>query len=180
MGYMPIKMLWIPCVVEPIPQSIREHTVRLKRAVAIFAVLLLGPVAHGGAWDTGPFDNDDALDWVWELEESTDLSVVKAALEAVSKSGSYIEAPTASAALAAAEVVAALKGNPHAQLPEEVTAWADARSLGGNEDLVALAIEVVERVQDSSDSELAQLWSDSEELRDSWAAGLADLEKRLQ
>lgn len=29
-----------------------------------------------GAWGHGPFDNDDAGDWVWELEESEDFSVV--------------------------------------------------------------------------------------------------------
>ena len=153
---------------------------RIVSAVAFFAVLLHCPVAHGGAWDTGPFDNDDALDWVWELEESSDLAVVKSALQAVVKSSSYIEAPTASAAIAAAEVVAALKGQPHDKLPEEVTSWADTRSLDGNEELVALARQVVERVQDPGSSELAQLWSDSDELRDSWLASLTELRQRLQ
>ena len=148
--------------------------------VPFCAALFISLSAFGGAWDVGPFDNDDALDWVWELKESTDLSVVEAALKSVTESSSYIEAPTATSAIAAAEVVAALKGKPHAQLPEEVASWVKAHSLDGKEQLVELALQVTTRVQDSRDSELAQLWSDSEELREAWVSGLSDLKQRLQ
>lgn len=150
------------------------------KVATFFAFLLFSLNALGGAWDVGPFDNDDALDWVYELEASTDLSIVKAALEAVIESSSYIEAPTASAAIAAAEVVAALNGKPHSQLPDNVTSWVKEHNLKGNEALIELAIQVIARVQDPSDSELAQLWSDSEELKDTWLTGLSELKRRLQ
>lgn len=153
---------------------------KLNRAAPFFVFLFFNLNAFGGAWDVGPFDNDDAADWVWELEESSDLSVVKAALKAVAKLNSYIEAPTGSTAIAAAEVVAALNGQPHAQLPDEVAAWVETQSLHGDEKLVKLALQAIARVQDLGDSELAQLWSDSEELQDSWVSELSDLKRRLQ
>lgn len=152
---------------------------KIRQLSSVFLLLIASLHVHAGAWDTGPFDNDDALDWAWALESSTDLSVVKRALESVGESGSYIQAPTASEAIAAAEVVAALKGKPHALLPENVLAWVEEHSLDGNEALVELSIQVIARVQDSDESELAQLWSDSQFLKE-WQTGLSDLKKRLQ
>lgn len=147
---------------------------------SFFAFLFLTLNVYAGAWDVGPFDNDDALDWTWELEESNDLTVIETALKSVTESSSYIEAPTASSAIAAAEVIAALNGKPHPQLPENVVSWVKTHNLDGNEVLIELALQVAARVQDPGDSELAQLWSDSEELHGSWKSGLSDLKQRLQ
>ena len=36
-----------------------------------------------GAWDFGPFDNDDAGDWLYDLEKSSDTSVIAEALRKV-------------------------------------------------------------------------------------------------
>lgn len=61
----------------------------------------------------GILDNDTACDWVDELEESDDLSVVEAALEKVLSAGlEYIEAPDAEEALAAVDVIVRLQGKP--------------------------------------------------------------------
>ena len=147
--------------------------------VSIF-LLLCSSLALSGGWDVGPFDNDDALDWVWELSESNDISVVEEALQnAISTSG-YLEAPTGSVALAAAEVVAALKGQPRAQLPDEVTTWVASHQLEVDDQLVKAARQAIAHVKNSQSSELAQLWSDSEELLNQWHKDLADLERRLQ
>lgn len=137
-------------------------------------------LALAGGWDVGPFDNDDALDWVWELSESEDLSVVEEALQAATRSSGYLEAPTGSVALAAAEVVAALKGKPRALLPEEVNEWVTSHALEVDERLVQAARQAIVLVRNGESSELAQLWSDSEELLDQWRKDLADLEMRLQ
>lgn len=112
---------------------------RLKKPGLVLAIFFLASNAGAGAWDAGPFDNDDALDWVWELESSVDLSAVEAALKAAANGGSYLEAPTGSAAIAAAEVVAALLGNPHPQLPDEIRSWVNDRSLAKDDKLVELA-----------------------------------------
>ena len=87
------------------------------RIILAICTLTWAGFATAGAWDTGPFDNDDALDWVWELSESNDLAVIEATLESAANSSGYLEAPTASMAIAAAEVVAALRGNPGQDCP---------------------------------------------------------------
>ena len=137
-------------------------------------------LALAGGWDVGPFDNDDALDWVWELSESSDLSVVEEALQSAISTSGYLEAPTGSIAVAAAEVVAALKGKPRAQLPDEVTSWVASHQLEVDDQLVKAARQAIVHVKNSESSELAQLWSDSDELLNQWHKDLADLARRLQ
>ena len=137
-------------------------------------------LALAGGWDVGPFDNDDALDWVWELSESSDLSVVEEALQSAISTSGYLEAPTGSIAVAAAEVVAALKGKPRAQLPDEVTSWVASHQLEVDDQLVKAARQAIVHVKNSESSELAQLWSDSDELLNQWHKDLADLAQRLQ
>ena len=147
--------------------------------VSILLFLCSG-LAFSGGWDVGPFDNDDALDWVWELSESNDLSVVEEALQSATGTSGYLEAPTGSIAVAAAEVVAALKGQPRAQLPDEVTSWVANHQLEVDDQLVKAARQAIVLVKNSESSELAQLWSDSDELLNQWHKDLADLERRLQ
>ena len=148
------------------------------------AILLLlsfcSGLALAGAWDIGPFDNDDALDWVWELSESEDLSVVNQALQNVIDTSGYLEAPTASMAIAAAEVVAALKGQPRAQLPEDVVEWVKMHGFEVDADLAASARQAIAHIRDEDSSELAQLWSDSADAAKEWRSELTDLEQRLQ
>ena len=128
-----------------------------------------------GAWGTGIFDNDDASDWVAELEESNTIHPVVSALQSAVAEG-YLEAPESCVALVAAEVVAGLKGHPVAGIPKEVASWIRSHQLQVNDDLVRLAIKAIHRVE--TQSELLELWQESEEL-DSWMATIKDLERRL-
>ena len=64
-----------------------------------------------GAWGAGPFENDDAMDWAIDLEESGDVGFVVEALRAAESDG-YLDAPEGSVTIAAAEVVAALGPGP--------------------------------------------------------------------
>lgn len=149
--------------------------------VATSAILcFFSSQAIAGAWDIGPFDNDDALDWVWELSESNDLSVVRGALQEANSNSAYLEAPSASIAHAAAEVVAALRGNPRAQLPAEVSEWVENQDTELDENLVVAARKAVVRIQDPDTSELAQLWADSDKLLQQWHKELANLALRLK
>jgi hypothetical protein len=66
-----------------------------------------------GTWGVNSFDNDNAADWVWELEEADDLSVVEEAIERVLDCGDeLVESPDAEVAIAAADVLARLKAGP--------------------------------------------------------------------
>lgn len=83
-----------------------------------------------GAWGVGTFENDDASDWVYQLEEAGDLDLVEVTLQAAADPEAYLEAPTCCMALAAAEVVAALAGQPAPDLPEEIRTWVGGTGSG--------------------------------------------------
>lgn len=153
---------------------------KFEQITAAAVLVCCSSMALAGAWDVGSFDNDDALDWVWELTESDDLSVVKEALHAANSTSGYLEAPTASIALAAAEVVAALKGKPSAQLPDEVSEWVQDHKADMDGSLIQAAKKAIERVQNVESSELAQLWSDSDEAMQQWHSELRNLALRLE
>ena len=151
----------------------------MKPIFAIFGILLLSVVAYGGAWGMGAFDNDDALDWLLELESSSGVSVLEDALEDVTGSWIYIGAPECSRAVAAAEVVAAMVGKRKSELPDEVKSWIGANDIDVENELVRLANKAVTLIRDSSKSELAELWRDSGAAYDEWHAEMSDLIKRL-
>lgn len=133
-----------------------------------------------GTWGVNAFENDTALDWVWELEESEDLSVVMAALEGplADDADEYLEAPVCEMALAAAEIVAALKGHPPEKLPPEADDWVKRNRgrLKVDQELIETAHDAIARVV--ADSELRELWDESEELA-AWEKALESLQKRL-
>lgn len=143
-------------------------------------ILVWSSSVLAGAWDTGSFDNDDALDWVWELSESDDLSAVENAVSAAANASDYLEAPTASMAIAAAEVIAALKGNPGPNLPQEVAEWVQANQIAVGEGVLKAARKAIENIKNVEMSELAQLWSKSADLSEVWRADLDDLLQRLE
>ncbi|MCK5274344.1 MAG: DUF4259 domain-containing protein [Alphaproteobacteria bacterium] len=130
-----------------------------------------------GAWGSESFENDDALDWVNDLEASEGTAVIKLTLQAVIDESDYLEAPECSAALAAAEVVAALKGAPGKGLPEEVLKWIAGNATTPDRSLIEKTLAAVTRIK--TDSELLGLWEDEGDPGD-WRAGVEDLESRLQ
>ncbi len=129
-----------------------------------------------GAWSSVSFGNDDAADWVYELEESG-IGAIRETLESVVAEEGYLEASDACCAVAAAEVVAASLGQPPPdELPDEVTEFLQSEPAIGV-DLVDLARKAVARVL-SRDSELFELWRDTPEF-DAWKAGIDSIAARL-
>jgi hypothetical protein len=137
-----------------------------------------------GAWGWGSFENDEALDWVFELEQSKDLSVITGTLDAnIDSDDDYLDATDCSMALAAAETVAALAGRPEPSLPEEVARWVKDRQKESSqegpfvdESVTAKARRAIEAIL--SDSELKELWEETDEL-EQWKATVTDLLVRL-
>ena len=76
--------------------------------------------------DSGSFENDDAMDWVNDCVQAASAGVVKAALDRV-LDADVVEVPDASAAIAAAEVVAASLGKPSPAIPANLKAWLAAQ-----------------------------------------------------
>jgi hypothetical protein len=141
-----------------------------------------------GAWGFNSFENDAAADWLGDLRESGDSGLIRNSLQAVfpkppgflgklmGKRSSYLDADGASAALVAAEVVAALRGKPHAKLPPEVEKFVADNDQAASTALSALAFKAVQRIR--AESELCELWQESEDF-ELWQAELESLEQRL-
>jgi Domain of unknown function (DUF4259) len=131
-----------------------------------------------GTWGTGPFDDDGASDWVWELQEATDWAVVEQALRgAADVSGSsYLEAPDGQIAWAGAAVVAAALPSPAVAVTPEVAEWLSTHAEELPTDLRPLALRAVQRVM-AANSELAELWAEAGE--DEWRSNMETLAAAL-
>ncbi|KAA3645052.1 MAG: DUF4259 domain-containing protein [Chloroflexi bacterium] len=130
-----------------------------------------------GAWGYKSFENDDALDWVFELGEAEDFSILSATFDELfdEQEDDYLDAYYCARALAAGEVVAALKGKAAEELPDEVTAWLEDKAQPA-EDLTASAIKAVGAVVAAS--ELKELWEETDEFG-VWQADVQGLLDRL-
>jgi hypothetical protein len=131
-----------------------------------------------GAWGLGNFENDDALDWIHELGGSDDLSAVMDALNAVHHNDEgYLDAGVCAMALAAVEVIAALRGAPPGDIPPEATAWVEAHHhLALNQTVLDEARSAISAILNKS--ELQELWGETDEY-DAWRKVVAGLRKRL-
>jgi hypothetical protein len=141
-----------------------------------------------GTWGFGPFENDDAADWLSELQDDQELPVVSAAFECVmgeEAAGEYLEVTDCCNAVAAAEIVAQLAGYP-ASPPAIDSATVKQLSrkliqLKRKDRLISRAIKSVERVMtDKENSELSQLWAEDATGFQSWTVFLQGLLNRLR
>lgn len=124
-----------------------------------------------GAWGSGPFDNDDAGDWVYSLEDFG-VSALRSALEL---DGDYVEAPKAAAAVAAAAVVGLAFGLP-VESTEEVSGWLEDADTEEVQPLAGAAVEALDRVLEGS--ELAELYDESGD--DGWRDQVSALRDGLR
>ena len=131
-----------------------------------------------GTWGVGSFENDQALDWVGELEGCDDFSWIEECL-GVDPGRKDLDVCIGTDVVAASEAVAAMLGRPASDLPEELAAWiVQHRSL----DAVAhrdKAIALLEAVL-SERSELCRLWQANPEELPGWKQGVHDLISRLR
>lgn len=130
-----------------------------------------------GAWDATSFGNDTANDWAYELEECEDLSYITTTLQRVLDSGDeFIEAPDAEEAIAAAEVLAWLRGRstPVNAYTEKIKTWIATHRIQPPPATIELAVTVLDRIQ-RQPSELLELWEGDP----NWIASMANLRARL-
>lgn len=133
--------------------------------------------AKMGAWGVGTFDNDDAADWTYELEATPgDTLLVESLTYVVELGEDFLDSPEACRALAAAEVVAALRGEPATDLPEIVRNWVAQATGNDIEFLAKLSLQAIERIE--VDSELKELWDETNDAAE-WYEGVANLKTRL-
>jgi hypothetical protein len=129
-----------------------------------------------GAWGAGLFDNDDVMDWLADLEEAKDWSLVEIAFAAViADDVEYREAPECSVALGAAALVAAKVRAAPIELPKAAQEWVQRVPMP-HPGLPAVAVECIDAVL--QDSELKDLWEESDSFK-AWKAALRSLRKSL-
>ena len=127
-----------------------------------------------GAWGTAAFDNDDASDWVYELEKDGIAAIDAALKDALGPQ--ELETPTDVNAIAAGEVIAAALGRPVDGLRDEIVGLANALAPSITPEHAARARTAVERVL--AGSEIAELWAETED-DDEWRGLVEDLIRRL-
>lgn len=133
-----------------------------------------------GAWSHESFGNDDACDWAAQLEEHKDFGLVESTLDALLSVGDeYLEAPEASEAIAAAEVVARSQGNFGAQndASENIDVWVARVKLRPSAALIDKARRALDRIL-TEPSELLELWEESEE-SEAWQDAVSELKTRV-
>jgi hypothetical protein len=136
------------------------------------------PCAHAGAWGYRAFENDDALDWISELEATTGTQLLEAAVRQVDARAQYVEAPACTVALAAAEVIAAANGLSAKNLPPKVGVWIKRIRPTVSVALLAEARAAVGMCRSLQKSELRQLWQESKDEK-LWLDETASLLSRL-
>jgi len=77
------------------------------------------PKTFAGAWGTGAFDNDGALDWFSTLESKGSNALISTTLDSAFIDG-YLEMNVCIEAIAASEVVASLKDRKYSGLPKNI------------------------------------------------------------
>jgi len=111
-----------------------------------------------GAWGAGPFDNDDARDFLDTLEASPSRSLTTALRKVAGlEAGAYVQVDVGSAAWAACEIVA-LSFGMAADVAVDDGVLEIARKVRAQEAKRILALSVLPRIADRETSELAGLW----------------------
>ena len=133
-----------------------------------------------GTWGIGSFENDDAADFMIDLLDSGDLSLIREVLDNVLTSTEYVEAPDATLAIVAAEIVAAARGRPTlaAQQEEGLADWLARVRPAIDVDLVRQARDALARIL-ADNSELRELWEETDEAT-AWRAVVDELVTQLQ
>ncbi|HXQ69701.1 MAG TPA: DUF4259 domain-containing protein [Pyrinomonadaceae bacterium] len=133
-----------------------------------------------GTWSHEPFGNDTAIDWAYELEHTQDFLLVEQAIQRVLDCGpEYLDADWAVEAIAAAEIIAKAlgRGTQSDAYTEEVDAWLKSISAVPTSTLRSNARQAMSRIL-GSDSELKELWEQSEEL-ESWESSVRLLQSAM-
>ncbi|KIM07204.1 MAG: hypothetical protein KU38_10745 [Sulfurovum sp. FS08-3] len=131
-----------------------------------------------GTWGAGNFDNDTALDWVFELEASDDLSLVEQTIDNLLQE-EYIESYQAEEALVAIEVLARLQGSfgENEEYAEDVNNWVKQHPQEVPQILKEKAKKALKIIL-SDNSELKELWSETQDYK-AWEKEVLELNDRV-
>jgi hypothetical protein len=132
-----------------------------------------------GYWGLRIFENDFAMDWVVDLYDTSDTSLLYDSLShaAYAESADEIEADKGAEALAASEVIAAALTAPCGDLPADVRAWLKRHHIQISTELLLLAIRAVQRIE--TESHVTKYWTNQVDVRN-WHEIVRELRNRLE
>ncbi len=129
-----------------------------------------------GAWSIEHFDNDAALDWLYDFSMEPSVQLLEDTFKAVADAADdFIESDEGAAVLAAAEVIAAAKGQKSRAYPEDTEVFSSLRI---SPELIARALQAIDIVSRQDNSELKELWQESDDYED-WQKAVDELKQRL-
>ena len=133
-----------------------------------------------GAWDVGPLDNDAAVDFLSEWQETEDYDHLDELLtEILDLGGAYIESDLGQAVVAAGYIVAAVVNENQGSVfedDEESEDWIMVLP----EPEVALLTKLVKSLRRilKPESEVREVWEETDDF-DSWKASVAEIISEL-
>jgi hypothetical protein len=133
-----------------------------------------------GAWGAGVFENDTACDFAAAIADGGGVHALEEAIDRVlSAEGNYLEAPDAEEGLAAADIVARLRGSPGQQTAYTavIDAWIKNAPAQLPDELVDKAKRVIARIL-SEPSELLELWTEPADF-EGWKRAVEGVAQRL-
>lgn len=130
-----------------------------------------------GTWGSGSFDDDIACDWLEDLFDSDPIAFFRQCLDL---SGiDQLEHLACVGVVCTAEVLHAHARTPRDGLPEVVQVWVNEYRQLDLSALIPQAIDGLRRVV-HPDSEMHQLWEDSQDAYHDWVDHMLDLLNRLE
>lgn len=115
-----------------------------------------------GSWGSGPFENDDACDWSYQLLDGGGVEIISSALDVAPGA----EAPEAAEAVVAIALVVASQGRA-VNLSADIAGWLDSVDRQAVRTLAPRAATTIDALL--TDSELAELWGESgESIWEAW------------
>jgi hypothetical protein len=133
-----------------------------------------------GAWGYGTFENDTACDFGAAVSDGGGIVLVEQALDRVLASGgTYLEVSDAEEGLAAAEIVARVKGSPGVETAytESIDTWIKGSRPQASASLIEKAKRAIARIL-ADESELVEVWAESDDF-DGWKQSVEALQARL-
>lgn len=133
-----------------------------------------------GTWDIGFFDNDMACDWENNVNDNSEISIIKNALTPVLENNEdSLCIDLANKALAAAEALARLinKDGERTTYTEHLDSWVENYNGEIPRELIIDAVYCIDKIL-ASDSELKQYWSLRGEF-EHWNSNITKLRMRL-
>jgi len=129
------------------------------------------------AWGHFNFDNDAATDLAGEFMDTGSEVTLLEALVPAAEEEDYLDVDVASAALVAAEIVAAWRGHPGTDFLPGLLPKVQALDVSDEDELTELARQAVQAVL--RESELREQWEDTPELV-GWETAQQNLLDRLR